>query len=73
VRFNQGLISNQIVRELVDIVGLSGNNDEFSGSLWENLLTSAWCRIEHRRHDACRRNGLIVPGGGLLRRYSSHG
>jgi NitT/TauT family transport system permease protein len=32
---------DQIVRELVDIVGLSGNNDEFSGSLWENLLTSA--------------------------------
>jgi NitT/TauT family transport system permease protein len=32
---------NQVVRELVDIVGLSGNNDEFSGSLWENLLTSA--------------------------------
>jgi len=32
---------NLIVRELVDIVGLAGNNDEFSGSLWENLLTSA--------------------------------
>jgi NitT/TauT family transport system permease protein len=32
---------NLIVRELVDITGLAGNNDEFSGSLWENLLTSA--------------------------------
>ena len=32
---------DQIVRELLDIVGLSGDNDEFSGSLWENLLTSA--------------------------------
>jgi hypothetical protein len=30
-----------IVRELADLVGLLGNNDEFSGSLWENLLTSA--------------------------------
>jgi NitT/TauT family transport system permease protein len=32
---------DQVVRELADIVGLSGDNDEFSGSLWENLLTSA--------------------------------
>jgi NitT/TauT family transport system permease protein len=32
---------DQILRELVDLVGLSGDNDEFSGSLWENLLTSA--------------------------------
>src|SRR6266404_3682930 len=30
-----------ILRELIDLVGLAGNNDEFSGSLWENLLTSA--------------------------------
>ena len=30
-----------ILREMVDLVGLAGNNDEFSGSLWENLLTSA--------------------------------
>jgi NitT/TauT family transport system permease protein len=32
---------NLVVRELADIVGLAGNNDEFSGSLWENLITSA--------------------------------
>jgi NitT/TauT family transport system permease protein len=30
-----------IVRELGDLVGLAGDNDEFSGSLWVNLLTSA--------------------------------
>jgi NitT/TauT family transport system permease protein len=32
---------DQILRELGDLVGLAGDNDEFSGSLWENLLTSA--------------------------------
>jgi NitT/TauT family transport system permease protein len=32
---------NLVVTELVDIVGLSGDNDEFSGSLWLNLVTSA--------------------------------
>src|SRR5436305_3025151 len=30
-----------VLRELIDLVGLAGDNDEFSGSLWENLLTSA--------------------------------
>jgi len=30
-----------ILRELADLVGLAGDNDEFSGSLWENLLISA--------------------------------
>ena len=32
---------DQILRELIDLLGLAGDNDEFSGSLWENLLTSA--------------------------------
>jgi NitT/TauT family transport system permease protein len=32
---------DQIVRELADLVGISGDNDEFSGSLWINLATSA--------------------------------
>jgi NitT/TauT family transport system permease protein len=32
---------NLVVNEIVDLVGLSGDNDEFSGSLWINLLTSA--------------------------------
>src|SRR5205814_1928145 len=32
---------DQILRELGDLVGLAGDNDEFSGSLWENLLPSA--------------------------------
>jgi NitT/TauT family transport system permease protein len=32
---------NLVVRELGDAAGLLGNNDEFSGSLWENLITSA--------------------------------
>ena len=32
---------NLILSELIDLIGLAGNNDEFSGSLWENLLTSA--------------------------------
>lgn len=32
---------NLILSELLDLVGLGGDNDEFSGSLWENLLTSA--------------------------------
>src|ERR1700733_13169988 len=30
-----------IVRELADAAGLTGDNDEFSGSLWNNLLASA--------------------------------
>ena len=39
----RGLIPppDQILRELTDLVGLSGDNDEFSGSLWVNLATSA--------------------------------
>ena len=32
---------NLVVRELADAAGLLGDNDEFSGSLWLNLLTSA--------------------------------
>src|SRR5271155_2910039 len=32
---------NLVVNEIVDLVGLAGDNDEFSGSLWVNLLTSA--------------------------------
>ncbi len=32
---------NLVVRELADTAGLLGDNDEFSGSLWQNLLTSA--------------------------------
>ena len=30
-----------VLREMLDVIGLAGDNDEFSGSLWENLLTSA--------------------------------
>jgi NitT/TauT family transport system permease protein len=39
----RGLIPppDQILRELTDLVGLSGDSDEFSGSLWVNLATSA--------------------------------
>jgi NitT/TauT family transport system permease protein len=32
---------NMIVSELVDLAGLAGDNDEFSGSLWLNTATSA--------------------------------
>jgi NitT/TauT family transport system permease protein len=39
----RGLIPppDQVLRELGDLVGLAGDNDEFSGSLWLNLATSA--------------------------------
>jgi NitT/TauT family transport system permease protein len=32
---------NAVLRELGDMIGLAGDNDEFSGSLWLNLITSA--------------------------------